>query len=179
MCEKSIEPILLSRHIPGTGKDNSHLKGGPEGHQRILQRHHCAYSEMGEPGGKTLCAQIFLGVIEGSSFTPPKGHAGLKRNLPGAAAQQCCCKTPRGSPCSDWGHQRPLLCLCSLYCLKGCSSTLKPSSPSTYKVMGVEDRNPSALPSQKLLESPFHLIVLNYSLYWLFPPFDLLIVKHT
>lgn len=172
MCEKSIEPILLSRHIPGTGKDNSHLKGGPEGHQRILQRHHCAYSEMGEPGGKTLCAQIFLGVIEGSGFTPPKGHAGLKRNLPGAAAQQCCCKTPRGSPCSDWGHQRPLLCLCSLQLPEGLFFHTQTQLPIHVQSNGSRGQKPQCPAFPEATGKSFSpycfklLFILTFSPFW-------------
>lgn len=123
-----------------------------------------------------LCAEIFLSVYLGFWLHPTerlwwvKKVSSWSRSTAAAKPKENCSAVTEAIEGHCWY-------LCS--CLKGCSFTFKLSSPPKYWVIGVEERNLSALPSQKLLESPFHLIVLNYSLYWFFSPFDLLIVKHT
>lgn len=116
---------------------------------------------MAEPGGKTLGAETFLGVYLGFWPHPAERPGWVKKASSQSRGTAVLLQNPKAAVTETEGHGRCLCVPCD--CLKGCSLTFKLSSPSMYKVIGVRDRNLSALPSQKILGCPFRLMVLNYS----------------
>lgn len=139
---------------------------------------------MAEPGGKTLCAEIILGVYLGFWLHPTKRPWWVKKASSWSSSRAVLLQNPNRIALQSQRLEAiadlSVLSVTSWRAVPSkCAFTLKISSPSTYNVIGVKDRNHSALPSQKLVGNPFHLIVLSFSLYWFFSPFDLLIVKHT